>query len=762
MANNKKEPNTTNRNKGGTKKVASPSKISKKAQSAASAKAPMTGKSRGPAPAKGSGKSETHPMDSAGQSRPTGQTQRMGNKKSDTKPGKSTSVERTNPQKEVLKKESSGMKASPPQQKATPIKSDATQEMTAKTDFLTEYDIFLFREGKHHRLYQKLGSHLMRIDEKDGVRFAVWAPNAEYVSVIGDFNDWDRGRHRLTPHGDSGIWEVFVPGVRQGAIYKYYIHSHNRGYEAEKGDPFAMRWEMPPQTASVVWDLQREWKDQDWMKTRKSKNPHAEPLSIYEMHIGSWKRVPEDGNRSLSYLELAEQLPPYLTGLGFTHVEFLPVMEHPFFGSWGYQTTGYFAPSSRFGSPQDFMHLIETLHHAGIGVILDWVPSHFPSDLHGLHYFDGTHLYEHQDPNQGYHPDWKSYIYNYGRDEVRSFLISNALFWLDLYHADGLRVDAVASMLYLDYSREEGQWIPNKYGGRENLEAIQFLKEFNEAVYGEFPDVLTIAEESTAWPGVSRPTHLGGLGFGMKWMMGWMHDTLTYFQKDSIHRRHHQNEITFSIYYAFSENFVLPLSHDEVVYGKGSLIGKMPGDEWQRFANLRTMYAYMYAHPGAKLLFMGGEFAQPGEWNHDSSLEWHVAGQPLHRGIAGELAALNHLYRTEKALYEEQYEERGFEWIDIHDSANSVISFLRKSSDSIEYIAVICNFTPVPRENYRVGLPAPGRWTEIFNSDDRRFGGSDTLNREPVHAEVPAAHGRDQSVTITLPPLGVVFLKYVG
>ena len=638
----------------------------------------------------------------------------------------------------------------------------SVQEITATSGFLTDYDIHLFREGKHRRLYNKLGSHLMNIDGKDGVHFAVWAPNAEYVSVIGDFNNWDRVSHRLTPHGDSGIWEVFVPGVREGAIYKYYIRSHNRGYEAEKGDPFAMRWEMPPRTASVVWDLQREWKDQDWMKTRKSKNPHEEPLSIYEMHIGSWKRVPEDNNRSLSYLELAEQLPAYLLELGFSHVEFLPVMEHPFFGSWGYQTTGYFAPSSRFGSPQDFMRLIEALHQAGIGVILDWVPSHFPSDLHGLHYFDGTHLYEHQDPNQGYHPDWKSYIYNYGRNEVRSFLISNALFWLDLYHADGLRVDAVASMLYLDYSREDGQWVPNKYGGRENLEAIQFLKEFNEAVYGDFPDVLTIAEESTAWPGVSRPTHLGGLGFGMKWMMGWMHDTLTYFQADPVYRKHHQNEITFSIYYAFSENFVLPLSHDEVVYGKGSLLGKMPGDEWQRFANLRALYAYMYAHPGAKLLFMGAEFAQPGEWNHDSSLEWHVANQPLHSGIAGELAALNHLYRNEKALYEEQYQEHGFEWIDIHDSANSVISFLRKSKNDEETIAVICNFTPVPRENYRIGLPKSGRWTEIFNSDDARFGGSDTRNRQSLHADVPAAHGRDQSVAITLPPLGVVFLKYEG
>ncbi len=647
--------------------------------------------------------------------------------------------------------------------KSSSKKGKATEkkvgEATHATLF-TDYDIHLFKEGKHYHLYKKLGSHPMTFGGEAGTYFAVWAPNAEMVSVIGDFKEWDRGRHRMQPRLDgSGIWEVFIPKVRQGALYKYFIRSHNQGFETEKGDPFAMRWETPPQTASVVWEMQNDWQDEKWLAQRRATAHQPQPLSIYEMHLGSWKRKPEEDDRMLTYRELAEQLPDYLNELGFTHVEFMPVAEHPFYGSWGYQITGYFAPSSRYGSPQDFMYLIDRLHQAGIGVILDWVPSHFPNDQHGLHYFDGTHLYEHSDPRQGYHPDWKSYIFNYGRNEVRSFLISNALFWLDAYHADGLRVDAVASMLYLDYSRKEGEWVPNEFGRRENLEAISFLKEFNEAVYAQFPDVYTIAEESTAWPSVSRPTYLGGLGFGMKWMMGWMHDTLEYFQKDPVHRGHHQNDITFSIYYAFTENFVLPLSHDEVVYGKGALLDKMTGDEWQRFANLRALYAYMFAHPGGKLLFMGGEFGQTSEWNHDQSLDWHLTEYPLHQGIQRELAALNQLYKTEKALYEQGFEEAGFEWIDINDSANSVISFLRKGKNENERVLVVCNFTPVPRENYRVGVPAGGPWREIFNSDAEDFGGSGTVHSEDISAAELPAHGRDFSLAMTLPPLGVVYWK---
>lgn len=624
----------------------------------------------------------------------------------------------------------------------------------------TDYDIHLFKEGRHYHLYKKLGSHRMEHKGKVGTYFAVWAPNARFVSVIGDFNQWNRQSHPMSVrHDGSGIWEVFIPDLGRGTLYKYFIHSHNQDMQVEKGDPFAMHWETPPETASIVWELDYEWQDKKWMDWRQEQIGESQPISVYELHMGSWRRVPEDDNRSLSYREMAAQLPGYLKEMGFTHVEFMPVMEHPFYGSWGYQVTGYFAPSSRYGTPEDFMHLVDSLHEAGIGVILDWVPSHFPGDAHGIYEFDGTHLYEHADPRKGFHPDWQSYIFNYGRNEVRAFLISNALYWLDVFHADGLRVDAVASMLYLDYSREEGEWEPNEHGGNENLEAISFLKEFNETVYREFPDVHTIAEESTSWPMVSRPTYIGGLGFGQKWMMGWMHDTLEYFKNDPVYRQHHQGQITFSIYYAFHENFMLPLSHDEVVYGKQPLIYKMPGDEWQKFANLRCLYSFMYAHPGTKLLFMGGEFGQTSEWNHDSSLDWHLTQQSLHSGVQETLKALNHHYREEKALYELPFEEKGFEWIDINDAQNSVISFMRKAKNEQNRIVVVCNFTPVTRENYRIGVPHAGKYVEIFNSDDEKFGGSNVRNTEPLQSEEIEAHGKKNSIRPTLPPLGVIYLK---
>lgn len=641
------------------------------------------------------------------------------------------------------------------------LETPAPSEKTVGATLISEYDVFLFKEGKHYHMYKKFGAHLMEKKGVKGVFFAVWAPNAQKVSVIGDFNKWDNQSHPMNHRkDDSGIWEIFIPEAQQGSLYKYFIKSNN-GYEVEKGDPFAFLWENPPNTASMVWDIKTGWNDSEWMQERKKKGGDPQPMSVYEMHLGSWKRVPEEEHRSLNYRELAEQLPPYLKEMGFTHVEFMPVMEHPFFGSWGYQITGYFAPSSRFGTPQDFMHLIDVLHQAGIGVLLDWVPSHFPSDMHGLHYFDGTFLYEHADKKKGFHPDWQSYIFNYGRNEVRSFLISNAVFWLDMFHADGLRVDAVASMLYLDYSRKEGEWEPNKYGGRENLEAISFLKEFNEVVYGEFPDIITIAEESTAWPMVSKPTYIGGLGFGKKWMMGWMHDTLEYFKNDPIHRKHHQNTITFSLNYAFSENFMLPLSHDEVVYGKKALWNKMPGDQWNKFANLRSLYAYMFAHPGTKLLFMGAEFAQISEWDHDSSLEWHLLKEPPHKQLQESLKTLNHLYKSEAALYEYSFEQKGFEWIDMNDEENSTISFLRKGKEKEDTILVICNFTPVPRENYRIGVPQGGNWKEVFNSDEEKFGGSNVKNPGEIEAKPLPSHFRDFSIALTLPPMAVLYLKKV-
>ncbi len=638
--------------------------------------------------------------------------------------------------------------------------SKAKAEEPDHFSLLTDYDIHLFRSGKHFKLHEKLGAHLATHKGQEGTYFAVWAPNARHVSIIGNFNHWDANNHKLSPRWDeSGIWEGFFVGVGKGEVYKYAILS-NTGEYLEKADPFAFYAEVPPATASIIWDHHYTWQDKKWMDDRKKNASKPKPYSVYEVHLGSWRRKAEEGNRSLSYKELAEELVYYVKEAGFTHVEFLPVMEHPFFGSWGYQLTGYYAPTSRFGNPQEFMVLVDALHQAGIGVILDWVPSHFPGDLHGLYKFDGTNLYEHADPRKGFHPDWSSYIYNYGRNEVRCFLISNALFWLERFHADGLRVDAVASMLYLDYSRKAGEWIPNEYGGNENLEAISFLKEFNEVVYGNFPDAVTIAEESTAWPSVSKPTYLGGLGFGQKWMMGWMHDTLHYFKLDPVHRKYHQDEITFSIIYAFTENFMLPLSHDEVVHGKGSLLGRMPGDEWRKFANLRLMYGYMFTHPGTKLLFMGGEFGQSSEWAHDRQIDWDALNFGVnHQGILKTIKALNHLYKTEMALYQYPFDGKGFEWSDYSDRENSVIVFMRKSDDKKDLLMVVCNFTPETRQHYRIGVPYRGTWKEIFNSDAADFGGSGVNNSGLLHTSPVKYHQKDYSVSITLPPLACIVLK---
>jgi 1,4-alpha-glucan branching enzyme len=625
---------------------------------------------------------------------------------------------------------------------------------------LTDSDIYLFREGSHFNLYDKLGSHLMTVDGADGAYFAVWAPNAAKVTVMGKFNGWNPDSHPLNLRMDgSGIWEGFIAGIAHGAPYKYHIRSRYKRYRVDKGDPLAFRWEPAPETASVVWDLKYDWLDGGWMKNRSRANSLGAPMSIYEVHFGSWMRVPEEGGRFLTYQEMAVALADYIEKMGFTHVEFLPIMEHPFYGSWGYQIVGLFAPTSRYGTPQDFMYLIDCLHQRGIGVILDWVPSHFPDNVQGLIYFDGTHLYEHEDPRKGFHPEWKSYIFNYGRHEVRSFLISAALFWFDRYHIDGIRVDAVASMLYLDYARKEGEWIPNEYGGKENIEAITFIKRLNEAIYNRYPDVQTIAEESTAWPMVSRPLYVGGLGFGLKWNMGWMHDTLDYFSKESIHRKYHQGQLTFSIWYAFWENFVLPLSHDEVVYGKGSLIGKMPGEDWQKFANLRLLFGYMYGHPGKKLLFMGGEFGQWREWNHDISLDWHLLEYPPHEGVQRWVADLNRIYAKEPALNELDFSTEGFEWMDFRDAESSIISFIRKGKTTGDQILIICNFTPVVRMNYRIGVPWCGVWEEILNSDARVYGGIGHGNFGQVDATPIPAHGRDCSLVLTLPPLGVLFLK---
>jgi 1,4-alpha-glucan branching enzyme len=623
---------------------------------------------------------------------------------------------------------------------------------------LTDHDLYLFNEGSHYRLYRKLGAHPVTRDGTAGTYFAVWAPGAEWVSVMGDFNGWDKGRHPLRPRASSGIWEGFVPGVGPGATYKFHVASRYGGYRVDKTDPFAFRQEGPPRTAAVVWDLSYKWDDDAWMARRRHHNDLVAPISIYEVHLGSWMRVPDEGDRPLSYVEIGARLADHCQRLGFTHVEFLPLTEHPFYGSWGYQTTGYFAATARYGTPQELMGLIDHLHQRGIGVILDWVPSHFPADEHGLGYFDGTHLYEHANPQLGFHPDWGSLIFNYDRHEVRSFLLSSAFFWLDHYHVDGLRVDAVASMLYLDYSRKEGEWVPNCHGGRENLGAIAFLRRFNEEVYRNYPDVQTVAEESTAWPMVSRPVHLGGLGFGLKWDMGWMHDTLAYLRRDPVHRQYHHNEILFRALYAFNENYVLPLSHDEVVHGKGSLLERMPGDDWQKFANLRLLFGWMFAQPGKKLLFMGGEWGQRREWNHDTSLDWHLLGYPAHIGVEKWVADLNRLYRTEPALHEGDCKPSGFEWVDCTDATACVVSFLRKGTTA-EPLLVVCNFTPVVRYAYRVGVPFGGRWLEALNGDAGEYGGSGVGNLGGVDAEESAWHGQPFSIELTLPPLAVVFFK---
>ena len=627
---------------------------------------------------------------------------------------------------------------------------------------LSEQDIFLFNEGSHFRLYEKLGSHLLSAGEGQGTYFAVWAPDAEQVCVIGDFNDWNKRTHPLKPKDRSGIWEGVIPEAVKGARYKYHIVSRYNDYRVDKADPFGIYNDTPPETVNIVWDLEYTWNDQAWMAKRGNHNSSDAPISIYEVHLGSWMRLAEQGNRWLTYRELAVKLTEYVQQMGYTHVQFLPVMEHPFYGSWGYQTRGYFAPTSRHGTPQDFMYLIDCLHQHDIGVLLDWVPSHFPTDEHGIGYFDGTHLYEHSDPQIGFHPDWKSFIFNYGRSEVRSFLISSALFWLETYHADGLRFDAVASMLYLDYSREEGEWIPNEYGGRENLGAISFLRRLNEEIYSTYPDVQTIAEESTSWPMVSRPTYVGGLGFGMKWDMGWMHDTLVYMSKNPIYRKYHHNQLTFRLLYAFNENFVLPLSHDEVVHGKGSLLGKMPGDDWQKFANLRLLFGHMYAQPAKKLLFMGGEFGQWNEWYHEESLDWHLLELPLHAGLQRWVKELNRTYRTEKALYELDFDPAGFEWIDCNDTQQSTLSLIRKSRSTSEIMLTVLNFTPTPRYNYQVGVPRGGLWQEILNSDAEEYGGSGHGNFGGIEAVPIEIHGRPYSLKLTLPPLGAVFFKSEG
>ena len=623
----------------------------------------------------------------------------------------------------------------------------------------TDFDIDLFKAGKHFRLYEKFGSHPMVVDGIEGTYFAVWAPTANQVSVIGDFNHWNDGEHKLNVRWDSsGIWEGFIPLVEKGATYKYKIHSNNQGYISEKADPYARRCEHPPLTASVVWNDDYKWKDKSWLKTRKKHNAIDAPYSVYEVHLGSWKRHAEE-DRFLSYYELADDLVKYVKEMNFTHVELMPIMEFPYDPSWGYQITGYFAPTSRFGYPDEFKYLVDKIHEAGVGIILDWVPSHFPEDAHGLGYFDGSNLYEHPDRKKGYHQDWKSLIFNYERNEVRSFLISNAIFWLEQYHIDGLRVDAVASMLFLDYSREEGEWDPNIYGGNENLAVISFLKELNIEVYRSFPDVQTIAEESTAFPMVSKPTFMGGLGFGMKWMMGWMHDTLQYFGTDPLYRKHHQNDITFSLAYAFTENFMLPLSHDEVVYGKNSILGRMPGDEWQRFANLRLLYGYMFTHPGTNLLFMGSEFGQYDEWNFQEGLDWDLLEFKPHQDIQNFYKELNKFYRETPALFEKQFSEEGFEWISFEDTENCVISYIRKGNDPKKNVVVVCNFTPAIIENYKIGVPSKGKLKEVFNSDSVKFGGSGISNKRQITSKKQVWNGKPYAAEITLPPLGIVIFE---
>ncbi len=626
---------------------------------------------------------------------------------------------------------------------------------------LTPDDLYLFREGSHCRLERVLGSRLRTIAGLSGAQFAVWAPNAERVSVIGDFNGWQARACPLEArHDESGIWEGFVAGVERGAAYKYHIESRYGGYHADKGDPYALFWEAPPRTASRVWSLEYDWADDAWMRGRGAHNALGSAWSIYEVHLGSWSRP--RSTELPGYRAIAEPLANYVVEMGYTHVEFLPLMEHPFYGSWGYQTTGYFAPTARYGTPQDLMYLIDCLHQRGIGVILDWVPSHFPDDVHGLAFFDGTHLYEHADPRRGFHPEWHSYLFNYGRNEVSAFLLTSGSFWLRTYHADALRVDAVASMLYLDYARKEGEWLPNEHGGRENHEAIRFLRKLNTAVYRDHPDTQTIAEESTAWPMVTRPVYLDGLGFGMKWNMGWMHDTLAYMSVDPLFRKHHHQQLTFSLWYGFAENFVLPLSHDEVVHGKRSLLGRMPGDEWQRFANLRALFGYMYAHPGKKLLFMGGELAQINEWNHDGELDWQLLDRPQHAGVRRWVAELNHLYRHEPALFEQDFSPAGFEWIDCNDAEQSILAFIRKNRGGDRIVLAVLNFTPMPRVNYQLGVPRGGFWQEVLNSDAREYGGSGQGNLGGVEAAPTGSHGRYHSLQLTLPPLSATLFRNIA
>ena len=621
-----------------------------------------------------------------------------------------------------------------------------------------EVDLHLFAEGQDWKIYEKFGAHLRTVGDAAGVYFAVWAPNAQRVSVVGDFNNWDGRVNPMRKLVGSGVWELFLPGIKQGAHYKFEIRSQT-GAVLLKSDPFAFFNQPGKSTASLIYDLERyAWNDGEWMEARRKKNWPQSPISIYEVHLGSWHRKTEEGNRQLSYLELADTLLPYVLEMGYTHIELLPVAEHPFEGSWGYQVTNYYAPTSRFGPPDDFRHFVGKCHQAGVGVIMDWVPAHFPKDAHALAEFDGTDLYEHMDPRQGEHQDWGTLIFNYGRNEVRNFLIGNALFWLDKYHVDGLRVDAVASMLYLDYSRKPGQWVPNVYGGRENLDAIHFLKQFNEVCYERFPGIITIAEESTSWPGVSRPTYLGGLGFGFKWNMGWMHDFLEYMSIDPIYRKYHHGNITFSLLYAFQENFILVLSHDEVVYGKRSLLSKMPGDEWQQFANLRMFLAWMYGQPGKKLLFMGGEFGQRNEWNHDTSLDWQLLCLPQHDGLRRLVQHLNHTYKSEPALWQLDDIYEGFDWIDFHDADNSVVSFLRKSRGG-DIIAFVVNATPVVRYNYRLGIPEPGLYREIINTDGETYGGSNVGNLGVVQSENVPWMGREHSILIHLPPLATLAFK---
>jgi 1,4-alpha-glucan branching enzyme len=634
------------------------------------------------------------------------------------------------------------------------------KKISSVAQWFGEYDKHLFAEGTHERVYEKMGAHLVEIGGEKGAHFAVWAPSASRVELAGNFNDWNGQNYPMYP-SDSGIWTIFVPGVQEFALYKYRVFAQD-GVAYDKSDPYGFSMEQRPKTGSVVVNLDSyPWSDGEWVNNRVKHQGFDKPMSTYEVHLGSWKRIPDPdwGNRYITYRELADQLIPYVLEIGYTHIELMPIAEYPFDASWGYQVLGFYAATSRFGGPHDLMYFIDQCHQHGIGVILDWVPGHFPKDGSGLNYFDGTHLYSHSDPRQGEHPDWGTMIFNYSRHEIRSFLISNAVFWLDKYHFDGLRVDAVASMLYLDYSREEGQWIPNQYGGRENLGAIQLLRKTNEVVHGLYPGVLTIAEESTAWPMVSRPTYLGGLGFSLKWNMGWMHDTLRYMSKDPIHRRYHHNDMTFSLLYAFNENFVLPLSHDEVVHGKGSIISKMPGDDWQKFANLRAFYAFMWGHPGKKLLFMGSEFGQWQEWNYNTGLEWESLNAPNHLGMKRFMSDLNHLYKNTPALYEDDFEWTGFEWVDANDNDNSVFSFIRKAKHSKEFVVVISSFTPVPRDRYYIGVPEPGFYEEILNSDSEYYWGSNVGNGGGVWAEPKPMHGYEQSVALTLPPVSTIMLK---